>query len=146
MTGKGEGWRPPDELYCMVLKLTVYIRNVMSFSYNPKPVEILIFRPFFLAKFSILVYFSLKIGYFELGHDYEVTVTSYFRCWYLFWYVWKETTPSYTMVPITCIWGFHFQVQGVVTTLLVNCVTKKRFGRTRVKCSNDIVQLLIYEV
>ena len=31
-------------------------------------------------------------------------------CWYLFWYVWKEETPSYnTMVPI-CFWGFHFQV------------------------------------
>ena len=37
---------------------------------NPKPGEILIFRTF-LAKFSILAYISLKIGYFELGHDYD---------------------------------------------------------------------------
>ena len=27
----------------------------------------------FLAKFSILAYISLKIGYFELGHDYVGT-------------------------------------------------------------------------
>ena len=60
---------------------------------------------YFLAKFSILAYISsaYKIGYFELGHDYDVTVTSYLGCWYLFWYVWKEETPSYTMVPIICI-------------------------------------------
>ena len=44
--------------------------------------------------------------------DYDVTVTSYLGYWYLFWYVWKEETPIYTMVPITCIWGFHFQVYG----------------------------------
>ena len=41
---------------------------------NQKPGEIPIFR-FFLTKFSILAYISLKIGYFELGHDYDVTVT-----------------------------------------------------------------------
>ena len=27
-----------------------------------------------------------------------------------FGYIWKEETPSYTMVPIRCILGFHFQV------------------------------------
>ena len=52
----------------------------------------------FLAKFSSLAYISLKNGYFELGHDYDVTVTSYLECWYLFLYLWKEDTPSYTMV------------------------------------------------
>ena len=90
---------------CMVLKLTVYIRNVIFFSYKPKFGEILIFRTF-LAKFSILAYISLKIGYVVLGHDYGVTVTSYLWCWYLFWYVWKKETPSYTMLPITCAEGF----------------------------------------
>ena len=74
-----------------------------------KPGEILIFRTF-LAKFSILAYISLNIGYFEFVHDYGVTVTSYLGCWYLFWYVLEEETSNYTMVPITCIWGFHFQV------------------------------------
>ena len=57
----------------------------------------------FIAKFLILAHISLKFGYFELGHDYDVTVMSYLECWFLFWYVWKEETPSYTMVPITCI-------------------------------------------
>ena len=47
--------------------------------------------------------YSLKIGYFELADDYDVTMTSYTRCWYLFWYKWKEKTLSYTMVPIRCI-------------------------------------------
>ena len=46
---------------------------------SQKPGEIPIFRTF-LAKFSILAYISLKISYFELGHDYEVTVISYFGC------------------------------------------------------------------
>ena len=94
----------------MVLKLTVYIRNVISFSYKPNSGEILIFRTC-LAKL-ILAFIKLKIGYFELSHDYEVTAASYLGCWYLFWYVWKEETPNYTIVPITCIWGFHFQVQS----------------------------------
>ena len=49
---------------CMVLKFTVYIKNVISF--------------------SILAYISLEIGYFEVGHDYDVTVTSYLECWYFF--------------------------------------------------------------
>ena len=69
-------------------------------------------------KCSILPYVSLKIGYFELGHDSDTTVTSYLGCWYLFWYVWKKETPSYTMVQIRCIWGSSSS-QGVVTTLLV---------------------------
>ena len=96
---------------------------------SQKPGEIPIFRTF-LAKFSILAYISLKIGYFELGHDYDVTVTSYLGCWYLFWYVWKEETPSYTMVPIRCILGVSFSSsKGVVTTPLGKTCYKKRLGR-----------------
>ena len=56
---------------------------------SKKPGEIRIFRTF-SAKFLILAYISLKIGYFELGHDYDATVMSYLGCRYLFWYVWKE--------------------------------------------------------
>ena len=59
-------------VYCMVLKLTSCKRKVISFSYKPKLGEISIFKTF-LAKFSILAYISFKIGYFEFGHDYDVT-------------------------------------------------------------------------
>ena len=60
--------------------------------------------------FSIFAKIPLNNGY-QLGDDYDVTVTSYLGCWYLFWYVWKEEThDSYTMVPIRCIQGFHFQI------------------------------------
>ena len=48
-----------------------------------KPGEILIFRTF-LVQFSIFAYILLKIGYFELGDDYDVTVTAYLGRWYLF--------------------------------------------------------------
>ena len=58
---------------------------------SQKPGEILIFRTFFV-KFSILAYISMKIIYFELAHGYDITVTSYLGCWYLFWYVWKQET------------------------------------------------------
>ena len=93
----------------MVLKLTAYIRNVISFSYKPKIPVNSDDSELFLAKISTLAYISLKIGHFELGHDYDVTVTS---CWYLFWYVWKERSPSYTMVPMTYIWGSFLSSQG----------------------------------
>ena len=77
VAGKGGGLLPPEEIKsrhfekknnCMVLKLTVYIRNVTSSLISPKPGEIPILKTF-LAKISILAYISLKIGYFELGHD-----------------------------------------------------------------------------
>ena len=61
-----------------------------------------------LGKFLILAYISLEIGYFELGHGYDIPVTSHLGHWYLFQYVWKEETPSYTMVEVTCIGRFHF--------------------------------------
>ena len=51
----------------------------------------------------------------------------------VFWYVWKEETHSYTMVPIRHIWGFSFQVHKggwLVTTPLVNRVTEKGLVRT----------------
>ena len=108
----------------MVLKLPVYIRNAIFFSHKPKTGEIPKFRTF-LAKFSILAYISLKIGNFELGHDYDNTMTSYLRRWYLFWYLWKKKTSSYTIAPITCIWGLHLQVHRGGNHPLVNCVTEK---------------------
>ena len=124
-----ERWLPPEKIKsryfeqftdCMVLKLTVYIRNVISFSYKPKT---------FLAKFSILAYIPLKIGYSELGHDYDVTVTSCLRCWYLFWYVWKEETPSY--LPVSGVFIFKF-TEGVGNHPSLGRRVTKRFGKTRV--------------
>ena len=122
----------------MVLKLAVYIRNVISFSYKPKPQwnsDILVT---FVVKFSILAYMYISLKNFEPGHTYDVTVMSYLGCWYLFWYAWKEETPSYTMVLITCTLGASFlSSQGVVTTPLGRHVTKKRLGKTRVKGLNN---------
>ena len=46
---------------------------------NKKPGEIVIFKTF-LAKNSILVYISLKIGNLDKIGDYDVIVTSYMRC------------------------------------------------------------------
>ena len=69
----------------------------------------------------------------ELGHDYDVIVTSYLGFWYLFWYVWKEETPSYTMVPITCIGGFIFKFTGGGNHPLGKMCSKRRLARTRVK-------------
>ena len=95
------------------------------FLYNslqgPKPIhacEIPIFRNF--QFWPIISLCSLKIGYFELGLDYDATVTSYVGCWYLFWYVWKDAalaiTIRPTVVPIGCNWGVLFSSsQGLVT-------------------------------
>ena len=77
------------------------------------PGEIPIFRTF-LAKFSIFAFVSLKIGYFELGDDYVVTVASILGMLVLI-----LETPSYTMVSIRCISRVSFlssQGGGVVTT------------------------------
>ena len=77
--------------------------------------EILIFTTF-LAKRSFFAYISLKIGYFELGDEYEVTVTSYVRCWYLFLVYMERGDPSYTTVPILKMYGGSFSSsQGVIT-------------------------------
>ena len=73
------------------------LASSFHFFISQKPGEILILGTI-LAKISIFVYISLEIGYFELGDDYDVTVTSYWGCWYLFWYVWKVVTPGYPMV------------------------------------------------
>ena len=87
----GTGWLPPEKIFsrhfekyllAMQLKLTEYVRITISHLYKPKTCEIWIFRTF-IAKFPIFAYILLKIGYFELGDDYEVTVMSYFGCWYL---------------------------------------------------------------
>ena len=57
------------------------------------------YKEHFLAIFWIFAYISLSVGFFELGNDFDVTVTTFLGCWYLFFYVWKEETLSYTIVP-----------------------------------------------
>ena len=72
---------------CMLCSwnLQSMLESPFPFFISQKPGEIPIFRTF-LAKFSIFsifAYISLKIGYFELDDDYDVTVTSYLGRWYL---------------------------------------------------------------
>ena len=61
-----------------------------------------------LGKFSILAYISLKIGYFELGHGYDITVTVYLGRWYLFQYAWKEETLAILWFKLHVSEGFIF--------------------------------------
>ena len=78
-----------------------------------------------IAKFSVFVYvLRYIIGYFEVSHVCDVIVTSNVECLYLFWYVWKEETHSYTMVLKKMYVKSTFQVQIVVFTPLVNGVSK----------------------
>ena len=97
-----------------------------SFFISKKTCEILIFRTF-LAKFSIFAYISLKIGYFKLGDDYDVTETSNFECWYLFWYEWKEETLAILWYNLDVSGGFIFKFTGGGNhpSPLVRRVTKK---------------------
>ena len=121
----------------MVLKVTVKLEMAFSYLISQKPGKIPTFRTF-LAKFSNLAEISLKIGSFELGHDYNVTVT-YLGCWYLFWYVLN----SYTIVPTTILVSggfifkftsgdFIFKFTGGGNHPLED-VVQKILGRTRVK-------------
>ena len=63
-------------------------------------------------------------GYFEIDHNFDVTMTAYWECWNLFWHVWKRETPSYIIVSIRCTRGFLFKFIGVVITPLGRRVTK----------------------
>ena len=125
----GRGGCHLRKLKVTILKhvLIVWPKNLlcileMSFpSYKPKKNgEIPISRTF-LAKFPNLAYISLKIGYFELGH-------AYLGYWYLFWYVWKEKTLSYIMVPTTCIGVSFSSSQGGCNHPLGKLCYKKCFG------------------
>ena len=103
--------------YCVIYKKMSFPSLV---SQNPMKFRILeLFNEIF--NFACI---SLKISYFEFDHYYDITVTSYLGCWYLFWYVWNDEIPSYTMVPNICYGEFIFKSTG--TLLPVNCVTKKR--------------------
>ena len=74
----------------MVLKLTEYVRNVISFFVNHRPGEIPIFE-IFLAKILILAYVYWQSVILRFNHDNnDVIVMAYVRRLYLFWYVWKE--------------------------------------------------------
>ena len=59
----------------MVVKLTMYVRNVIFSFYKPTPGEIPLFWTF-MAIFSILTYVLLKISYFGVGYVFDVIVTS----------------------------------------------------------------------
>ena len=75
---------------------------------------------------------TLKISYFELRHEYNVTVVLHLECKYLFFYVWKEETPTYAMVLIACIFDvvFIFKfTEGGNHPLGKLCYIKKGFVR-----------------
>ena len=91
--------------------------------------EILIFITF-SAKFSKIFNFGL---YFTENRQFWARPWLWRHCDVILGmlvFILKEKTPSYTMVLITCIWGcFIFKfTRGVVTTPLVNSVTKKKSG------------------
>ena len=63
-----------------------------------------------LYKYYTIYYWKAAI--FEHDHDYDVTVTSYLGVGSYFGM--KKDTHSYTIVSISCIFGFDFQVHRVV--------------------------------
>ena len=74
----GKGWLPPEKklnrhfenfIAFMVLKLTVYVRNVIYFFYKPKTGEI--------PDRPILECFIERLAILRFSHVYSVIVTSY---------------------------------------------------------------------
>ena len=85
--------------------------------------KILIFKTV-LPKVSLLPNVSLKFGYFELGHDYDVTVTSLLRFWYFFKYVCKEENLRYGMYQLHVSGGSIFKFTGWCPSSLVKLCYK----------------------
>ena len=108
--------------------------NLLSFPLiSQKPGEMPMFR-MLLAKCSILAYISLKIFFFFfLARPWLWRHCDVIFGLLVLILVWKEETPSNTMVPIPWIWGFHFQVHRPPSPLGKTCY-KKKLGRLRVKC------------
>jgi hypothetical protein len=69
----------------------------------------------FVAFFSYTFVCIQKCPVFSRARlHYDVIVTSYEECWYLFWYHWIEETHSYTYVPIRTAQGFVIEnLEGV---------------------------------
>ena len=89
----GRGWFPPEKIQNLVWSWNLLYMLEMSFSsfISQKMGEISIFG-IFLAKCSISAYVLLKSPILRFGHIYNVTVTSYVGCLYLFWYMEKGDT------------------------------------------------------
>ena len=80
------------------------------------------------------------------GLLYDIIVTSYVRCLYLFWYVWKKIPIAILWYQLD-VWGsvFKFTRAGMVTIPLVNRVTeKKKFGKTRLKAVCEVFGAQLY--
>ena len=124
-------------LACMVLKLTVYVKNFISFFYKPKTrwnSDIWkIFSDFFQFCLCFTVFSENRL-FLRYGLALWRIVTSYVVRWYLFWYVWKEETLAYTVVPIKHIWGGSvFKITGGGNHPLGKPCYRKRLRKTRVK-------------
>ena len=98
-------------LQSMVLNLTVYVRNIISFSYKQKEKngEITIFR-IFLAKNLILAYISLKTTKLGKIGNYDVIVLSYTGYLYGFGLYGKRRPIAILWCQISIPQAFIFQV------------------------------------
>ena len=65
----------------------------------------------------------MKIDYFKLGHDYDVTVKVYLGRWYLFWYGKR---------PLAVLWYQLHVSAGFIFKFIGGGVLQKRLGRKRV--------------
>ena len=99
-------WWQGETTICdfMLLKLTEYIKNVISFLISQEPRQILLFGNvcFFLQNFQFWPKFTANQqiwGRPSLWRHWDVLVTSVIKCLFLFWYLRKEEIYSYTITP-----------------------------------------------
>ena len=115
----------------MVLKLTVYIWKVISFSNKPKPGEILIFNV--LSEIFNFVNFGLYFTVYRLFQSSAMIMTSLWRhTWDVGTYfgIYSKRRPIAILWYQLHAWGVSLSSsQGVITIPLVNCVKKGLVGR-----------------
>ena len=116
----------------MVLKLTTYLRYVISnllCKNKTKQNKTVKFR--YLELFGEPFNFGQCFTVIRIlwGRPFcDVSVRSYVGCLYLFWYVCREQTHSYIMVPIRRIGGSLFKFTGKrwPPSKLINGITKTK--------------------
>ena len=108
----------------MVLKLIVYVRNIIFFFYKPKILwNFDVFSDFFACFTMLTVLF------------YDIIVTSYVGCFYLFWYLWKIGPIAIPWYQLDVSGGPVFKFTGSGIHPLGKPCYRKRLGKTRVKHS-----------
>ena len=128
----------------MVLKLSGHVRNTISLLYKQKTGWNSDIWNFFSEKIDFFFnfgLFSLKIRFLSPAMFENVIVMSYIDRFSWFWYQWKEETQYPIPWNQTIIlWPYQFQVHkgDCHHPPLVNHVTKKRLGGTRVNWHQDL--------